>query len=166
MSFSLASVLFLLLWERLGRRRWFRRSVAAIVLLWFAVALWTTVLGRTPGVVYAPETVPFHSYRKMLATGNVEILRSNFMNVSLFWPAGLLTAALLPEHRVRWRLLLQVAVPFALLSLGIEFAQFHWVLGEPEFDDVLHNTLGAVLGAWHIAYRSRLHVLSEKTGAC
>lgn len=164
-SFSLASLLFLLLWERLGRR-WSRRGVAAILVLWFAVALWITVLRRVPDTAYVPEMIPLHSYRKMFATGNEEILRTNFMNVALFWPAGLLTAALLPEHRVRRRLLLRVAIPFALLSLGIEFAQFHWMLGEPEIDDVLHNTLGAVIGAWPIAYRSWLHDLYEKIRAC
>lgn len=156
-SFFLGSLLFLMLRERLGDRRWCRRGIAVILVLWFAAALWITVLSRTTWDGYVTETVPFHSYRKMLATGNEEILRSNFMNVALFVPAGLLTAALLPEHWSRRRLLMTVVIPLALVSFGIEFAQFHWMLGEPEIDDVLHNTLGAVLGAWPIAFRSWLY---------
>lgn len=95
----------------------------------------------------APQLAPFHSYRAVLSGENPELLRSSFMNVLLFYPAGLLACSLLPgTWRRRWKLLL-VTLAFALLSFGIEFCQYRYALGQAEVDDVLHNALGAFLGA-------------------
>lgn len=154
--FLLLSFAFLLLWNRFGACRWFRLWVGTFLILWAAVTLWTTVLSRAPGTVYPPELIPFHSYRKYLGSGNSAHARTNFMNIALFYPAGLLTASLLPERLSRRRLLITVFVVFALFSSMIEYAQYFWALGEPEIDDVIHNTLGAILGSLSIAYRDRL----------
>ena len=40
-----------------------------------------------------------------------------------------------------------VAALFALVSAGIEFCQYHFALGQAEADDVIHNALGALIGA-------------------
>ncbi len=127
------------------------------LVIWVVAALWITVLNRVPGVVYTPELIPFHSYRKLIATGIDEILRANFMNVALFYPAGLLAASLLPECWGRRRLILFVGILFALFSLGIEYTQFAGALGEPEMDDVIHNTLGSIFGTFPIVFRDVLH---------
>ena len=83
-----------------------------------------------------------------------ELLRSAFMNAVLFFPAGLLLGGLLPGHRsFRWQLVCAV-ICFGLISLGIELTQFFNRLGNAEFDDVLHNTLGAAAGlaAFHVKW--------------
>lgn len=115
------------------------------------------MLSRTPGAAYAPELIPFHSYRKLFETGNTEIIRSIFMNIVLFYPAGLLTASLLPEQWSYSRKMLTVGIAFALFSLMIEYAQFIYALGEPEIDDLIHNTLGAVTGTLPIIFRKILY---------
>lgn len=142
--FTLLSMAFVVLWRAYAFRRWFRVGMFGTLAMWLAVTLWITVLHRTPGIVYPLEWIPFHSLRALFATGQREILRTNFMNTALFYPAGLLAAALLPK---RWRywLTLLIAI-FAVFSFGIEYAQYHWVLGRPEMDDVVFNTLGAALG--------------------
>lgn len=135
-----------ILWLRRQHRRllplW-----GGMLLVWAAAVLYLTVWSRSGSGSYRTEWIPFHSYREVLAAGNREILRSNFMNLVLFYPAGLLLAALLPKRWRGWRLPALI-VTFAIFSFGIEYAQYHWALGRPEIDDVIHNTLGAVLGAF------------------
>lgn len=79
------------------------------------------------------------------------------MNVALFYPAGLLAASLLPEKWSRCQKMLAVLLPFALLSMMIEYTQFRYALGESEIDDVIHNTFGAFIGALPIVWQDILH---------
>lgn len=136
---------FLWLHGRYGSLRWRRRILAAALLVWAAVVLWATLFNRDGGEA-SFSLVPFHSYRQVLAGGNPEILRSSFMNMVLFLPAGVLSAALLPQRGCRRCKVFLVALFFASFSLCIEYAQYALALGQAEIDDVLHNTLGAVLG--------------------
>ena len=79
------------------------------------------------------------------------------MNVALFYPAGLLAASLLPEKWSRWQKTLAVLLLFAQLSMMIEYTQLRYALGESEIDDVIHNTLGAFIGALPIVWQDILH---------
>ena len=141
------SLIYLCIRMRFQHNRCFRWGVGFTLMLWAAATLWTTTFGRYPGQVHPPMLVPFHSYRELFETGMTEIFRSNFMNVVLFYPAGILTASLLPEKWSCGQKLLSVLILFALLSSTIEYVQFSCTLGEPEIDDVIHNALGAVLGS-------------------
>jgi glycopeptide antibiotics resistance protein len=78
--------------------------------------------------------------------GDDEILRSNFMNVVLFYPAGLLFCSLLPQQWYKWCKVLLTVVVFCALSCGIEYMQYAFSLGHVEIDDVIHNAFGALLG--------------------
>lgn len=69
------------------------------------------------------------------------------MNVFLFFPLGLTLSNALPR---RWNYRRRIGVTVlagCLLSAGIECAQYRFALGLAETDDVLCNTLGALLGA-------------------
>lgn len=142
-----ATACFLLLrqkWEGTGGWKLF---LAGALLLWTAMAVFTT-LGSRGETIGAPcQLIPFHSYREVRSGGNPELYRSNLMNAVLFYPGGLLLAALLPEKRPRWAGVLLTAVVLAALSAGIECAQYVWHLGRVEMDDVLHNGAGALAGA-------------------
>lgn len=133
--------------RRCAQKRWWSVGSVLMLLLWAAVVLWTTVLGREAGVEKVFRMMPLHSYRELLAGGNPEILRSSFMNVLLFFPAGLLCAGLLSRRRLSCGKLVCTAVIFSLFSLSIELAQFGLGVGQGEIDDVLHNTVGVLLGA-------------------
>lgn len=156
-SFLLLSLAYLCVLQRYEHCRWFRRGVWGTLAIWIVAVLWITIFSRTPGYAHPPELIPFHSYRKLLATGITEIIRTNFMNVALFYPAGLLTASLLPEKWSYRRKLLTVVIAFPLFSLMIEYTQFFYALGEPEVDDLIHNTLGAVIGTLPISLRKILY---------
>ena len=142
------SVGYLILRQWLGNKRLWRPVIALLFLASLAVIAAATLTDRTPGIIPAgPELIPFHSYRAVIAGENKEILRSNFMNVILFYPAGLFACELLPKSWSRAKRVILVAVLFALVSTGIEFCQYHFALGQSEIDDVIHNAFGALIGA-------------------
>ena len=142
------SAVYLIFRQWLENKRFWRPVIALLFLAWLAVIAVATLTDRTPGIIPAePELIPFHSYRAVIAGENKEILRSNFMNVVLFYPAGLFACELLPKSWSQAKRIILVAVLFALVSAGIEFCQYHFALGQAEVDDVIHNALGAHIGA-------------------
>lgn len=136
------------------RRRYGQRIqplLWALLLTWSLSAIYLTIGSRDTAAIYRLNLIPFHSYREMVETGKREILRSNFMNVVLFYPAGLLFAMVLPKRWSIARRAVAAAAVFGLFSLAIELAQYCCLLGQAEIDDVIHNTLGALLGCLAIS---------------
>jgi glycopeptide antibiotics resistance protein len=154
--FLLLSFAFCLLWRTHGQQPWFRRSCWLFLTAWAAVTLYTTVLARFPMDQRMVSLIPFRFFWEPLMGGSFELRRAAFMNVALFYPAGLLTAALLPRHWSGGRRLALTAGLFLGFSGLIECSQYLWVLGEVEVDDLLCNTLGAALGAWPILWEEPL----------
>ncbi len=144
--YALAVFVFLLLKEHSGKRLWWKIAVGCIWIIWMCAVAYATLGNRSVANTGAHKLIPFHSYWEVLNGGNIEILRSNLMNLLLFFPAGLLTASLLPNLWKRWQKLLTLVVFFVIISILIEYLQYAWVLGCVEMDDIIHNTLGAVLG--------------------
>lgn len=144
---ALATAALMGLHRRFRRRTWWKALLGLGLLAGIGALLAQTLLVRSPGGFQPPVLQPLASYRAVLRGENSELLRSNFMNVALFYPLGL-TAAL-AGCRARHPVLRTAGITagFFLLSLGIELSQLHWGLGLCEADDVLHNTLGALLGA-------------------
>lgn len=138
---------YLMVRWQFGKMRLWRAGIALVLLAWLVVIAVITLADRTPGAIpAAPELIPLHSYRAVMAGENSELLRSNFMNVVLFYPVGLLGCDMLPGRWSRKRRFFLIAVLCVLLSLGIECSQYLFVLGQAEADDVIHNGLGAFLG--------------------
>lgn len=98
------------------------------------------------GSLSEPILTPFASYRAALRSGNRELYRTNFMNAVLFYPAGLLGCEVFPKGWKQSRKVILIPLLFTLVSIGIEYAQYRFGLGLAETDDVIHNTLGTVLG--------------------
>lgn len=144
---ALCTILFCGLSRQYQDRAWWRWGLCVLLLLWTGAALWVTVLNRNGSTGEAWLRPLLYSYREYMETGNREILRSNFMNTLLFYPAGLLAAGSLPRRWSRGRKILTVFAAFAVFSLSIELVQYWRHLGQSEIDDVLHNTLGAFFGS-------------------
>lgn len=138
--------LLLALHRKLWERRGWRCFLWGCLALGLLAVLSQTLLLRTPG---AHQTAPlplFASYRALMAGENPEILRSNLMNVLLFAPLGLCGCLLWGKRVSAWQ---AAAVTAALLlfSCAIEWAQLETGRGVCELDDLLHNTLGGLLGS-------------------
>lgn len=137
-------LLLIFLWGYLGYRegrnkRWrllnfilFAGTVAAI----FYMTVYTR--GEGPGEAVL---VPFQSFQA--AKIQPEMYRSMLMNVFLFVPIGLSLPFVLGKGRIPEYLTVLAALAF---TAGIEYMQYRYALGWCEVDDVIMNTLGAVLG--------------------
>lgn len=104
---------------------------------YIAAVLWITLFSRL-GTERRSFLLPFHSYVEILK-GNRQFLLENIGNVVLFIPLGV---------ALKWVGIRDVKKAGLLASLLIEVLQFTFALGTFECDDLIHNTLGAVIGAW------------------
>ena len=104
---------------------------------YIAAVLWITLFSRI-GDGYRRFLLPFHSYVGILK-GEWRPLLENIGNIALFIPLGVA----LQSIGVR-----DVKKAGFLASLLIEVLQLTFALGTFECDDLIHNTLGAVIGAW------------------
>lgn len=124
-------------------RRWMMSNLALSCVA-VIIILYATLLTRVPGSGGLILT-PFAA----LAAARVqpELYREMLMNVFLFFPLGLTLSNALPHRWNRWLRIGVTTLAGCLLSAGIEYAQYRFALGLAETDDVLCNTLGALLGA-------------------
>lgn len=104
---------------------------------YIAAVLWITLFSRI-GDGYRGFLLPFHSYKLILA-GEWRSLLENIGNVILFIPLGV---------ALKCGGMKDVKKAGFFASLLIEILQFTFALGTFECDDLIHNTLGAVIGAW------------------
>lgn len=141
MGMILLVILWAVMGNQFGARLWWRLFNGAVFFGIVAVILYMTVYTRGENP-QEPALAPFQSFLE--AKSQPELYRAMLMNVFLFEPIGLSLPQILPKkaHPV------VITVVFALLlSIGIEAAQLHFHLGRCEADDVIMNTLGAVIGA-------------------
>ena len=133
--------------ETLGRRLSGGLLIAALtVTVWAVLCRSTTV--RT---LYLQ---PFHTFE--MAQRNPEAYRSALMNAILFAPIGLTLPQVLPRRwsfgkRLGWTVLFGLA-----FSILLESLQFILKCGTTETDDVICNTLGALIGALNLPLAERL----------
>ena len=143
----LTTAIFLLLRNKFRDVRYWKAGIPFLLLCWITAILFCTLGQRADGGhLTNPVLMPFHSYYAVLQGGSQELYRANFMNTALFYPVGLLGCELLPKGwKKLWKAALVICV-FMMLSIGIEYIQYRFGLGLAETDDVIHNTLGTLLG--------------------
>ncbi len=147
--FLSASVLFI--WK--VRDYW--RYIVSIILIEYVILLYcSTVIYRNTLQERRCDLMPFWSYRAIM-DGKEQYLAENIMNVVAFVPIGLLLGIGIP--RLKWWYALLIGF---CLSSSIEILQFVFKKGFSEFDDVIHNTFGCILG-YILVKGSRLMVKSS-----
>ena len=121
--------------------------------------LYFTLLSRTPGTETKLTLLPFQSYARMGGAVPAEAeeaagfaamflkgttpLDGIILNILLYVPLGYLLPRLFPKLKA-W----QVILIGLLCSAATEATQYLFKMGWCEMDDVIHNTLGAVIGVW------------------
>ena len=73
--------------------------------------------------------------------GKLDLLYDNLLNVLLFIPIGLFLWPLLSNNRIRKLISYSI-----VLSMTVEITQYIFNKGVAETDDIIHNTLGCLLG--------------------
>lgn len=106
--------------------------------------LWSTLFLRTPGTEHQANLIPLCCWCESFILHSDEIRWQIYFNVLLFVPFGfcIFFSGLRSLRRV-------LRTGF-LLSLFIEVCQYILCLGLFEWDDMLHNSLGCLLG-WGVA---------------
>ncbi len=114
----------------------------SLVLLWLFVLLFLTLLSREPGVQASYCLEPFWCIREAWEYESAIDWYFIIGNIVLFLPLGII----LPLCFVKMRHTAWNALIGFLVSLGIETTQLITHRGLFETDDLIHNTLGTVLG--------------------
>ena len=99
--------------------------------------LFATVLFRVPNP-QKPQMELFWSYKAWFA-GNASLGREIVLNILLFVPFGFSMALITKKNWV-------VIVAALVLTVATEIIQLVFGLGLFEWDDIINNTLGAVIG--------------------
>jgi glycopeptide antibiotics resistance protein len=117
-----------------------RYSVALLLIEYIFLIFCSTVFFRTTSELRKYDIQPFWSY-KAIQDGREDLLAENIMNVVVFIPVGLLLS--IAFKQVTWWKALLIGCG---ISVTIEALQFFFMRGFSEVDDVMHNTLGCILG--------------------
>lgn len=87
--------------------------------------------------------VPFASITKALKSKTQETLNHMLLNVAMFVPAGALFPFIHREKLAKWRYILPLGLA---CTITIECLQLLLRLGQCDIDDIIANTLGAIVG--------------------
>lgn len=144
--FCLGAIVFIA-WK--GLKTGCRYSVALLLLEYIFVFFCSTVIFRVSGETRHYNFHPFWSYDRP------DLLVENIMNVVVFIPVGLLSG--IAFKQLTWRKALLIGCG---ISVTIEALQFIFMCGFSEVDDVMHNTVGCMIG-YILVKGSRLMVKSS-----
>ena len=123
-----------------GFRTGLRYSAVLLLVEYVFLLFCSTVIFRTPGETRHYDFHPFWSY-KAIQDGREDLLAENIMNVVVFIPVGLLLS--IAFKQMTWWKVLLIGCG---ISVTIETLQFFLMRGFSEVDDVMHNTVGCIMG--------------------
>lgn len=118
-----------------GFKSGLRYSAILLLVEYIFLLFCSTVFFRATSVTRQYDIHPFWSYDRP------ELLVENIMNVVVFVPVGLLLG--IAFKQMTWWKALLIGCS---ISVTIESLQFFFMRGFSEVDDVMHNTLGCILG--------------------
>ena len=118
------------------KQSYLKKGISRLLIVEYCVILYfITVFSRKVNSVRKYDFEPFWSYEIP------DLLLENVMNVVVFIPVGILLGLAFSNIKL-WK----VVIIGLLLSLPIELLQFLFKKGFAEIDDVIHNTVGCVVG--------------------
>ena len=124
-----------------GFKTGLRYSVALLLIEYIFLIFCSTVIFRPTGDTRQYDFHPFWSYNA-IQEGREDLLAENIMNVVVFIPVGLILGLLL-KVKGSWLIALMTGLA---ISVTIEALQFFLMRGFSEVDDVMHNTVGCLIG--------------------
>lgn len=143
--FCMGLVVFIV-WK--GFKTGLRYSATLLLIEYIFILFCSTVIFRTTGATRQYDFHPFWSYNRP------ELLPENIMNVVVFIPVGVLLGFMFQGSRFKmtwWKALLIGCS----ISITIETLQFCFMKGFSELDDVMHNTLGCIMGYMSVLFLGR-----------
>lgn len=138
----LLSIIYLYLYSK-GKVNRIQIISGLLLFTYFCIVLESTVFTRKDQGYHAYELEIFWSWKDVILYHSREMLKENLLNIVLLFPMGLL----LPfsfYRRLRWW---QGLIMGLGASAVIEVLQLVLCRGLFEFDDMIHNGLGCMLGS-------------------
>ena len=115
--------------------------MGALAIEYYFLVLCSTVICRTALVSNQVELMPFYNYADIWNGVDFKrTLMEVLLNVALFVPIGILLGGMMPKRFIK------VLVTGCLLSILIELLQLASGRGLCETNDVIHNTVGCMVG--------------------
>lgn len=145
LAFSIILIVtVVLLFYHIHRKRLNMIQVGAIfaLVVFLGIVFASTVFTRTV-TVRQYELMPFWSWRDIIRYHDWSLLKENLLNVILLLPVGALLPVIV-NHKVRWY---QALLAGILISATIEVSQLIFMRGLFEWDDMIHNGVGCMLGS-------------------
>ena len=139
-----------------GLRTGLRWSLLLLLIEYVFLIFCSTVIFRPTGETRQYDFHPFWSYQA-IQDGREDLLAENIMNVVVFVPVSLMLGSFL---RVKGSWLITLLIGCGI-SVTIESLQFFFLRGFSEVDDVMHNTVGCLIG-WFMVKGSRFMVKGER----
>lgn len=124
-----------------GIREGWRKSVGLFLIAYISLLLCSTVVFRNEAAKRQYDFMPFWSYQSYFRGEDPSLLAENIMNAAVFVPIGLLAGVAF--RGMNWQKALMLGLG---LSVFIEATQFIFMKGFSELDDVIHNTIGCLIG--------------------
>ena len=113
-----------------------------LLLLFLAIVFGSTVFTRNPEENYQYKLELFWSWKKVFLEQNQFLLKENLLNMLLLLPMGFLLPFIF-WSRVSW---IKGVAGGAAVSVTIEICQLIFRRGLFEWDDIIHNGLGCMVG--------------------
>lgn len=119
----------------------FQLIAGELLLIFMFIVLGSTVFTRIPKEERAFKLIPFWSWNEVIK-GNIQALEENLLNLTLLFPFGFLLPFVF-YRKIIWYKALIMGLVF---SFFIETSQLILKRGFFEWDDMIHNSLGAMIG--------------------
>lgn len=116
--------------------------IALLVLIFYLEIVFASTVFMRETSIREYKLVPFWSWYEVIFIRNVSLLEENVLNVILFVPIGFLLP-FIHNHDILLRNALKKGI---LVSMVIETSQLALMCGLFEWDDMIHNGLGCMLG--------------------
>lgn len=141
-SVGMMCVVILLIFAARLRRR--RQWVAGALLgEYLFLVLWSTVIRRIGSECVGLKLMPYWNLDELLSSKDPLDFVEIGLNIVLFVPIGLLLASICKQWKV-WK----IALIGCGMSMTIEALQLAFRCGLCETNDVIHNTIGCLIGVW------------------
>lgn len=135
-----ATIIFSILLKK-DKMNLFQLIVGELLLIFIFIVLGSTVFTRVPDKVEAYKLMPFWSWNEVIK-GDIELLEENLLNFLLLLPLGFLLPFVFYK-KISWNKAFIMGLAF---SFFIETSQLVLHRGLFEWDDMIHNSLGAMIG--------------------
>ena len=127
--------------KKYGKKKGFRVFALVVLIEIIVLILAATVFLREADQNVGYNFIPFWSYKMSSKDLQYSMYIENLMNVLMFIPFGFSLGCAFKS--IGWRWIIVVALS---LSVTIEVMQYVFKKGFAEVDDVIHNTLGCIVG--------------------